>query len=71
MNELISKHFWLVFLFKYFEFIHSDLLSILINVKKNQFFLQEHPWIKKYEHEPVDIAGWVCSTMNLPPSTPN
>lgn len=44
-------------------------------IKSNDFpfFLipQEHPWILKYEHEPVDIAGWVCSTMNLPPSTPN
>ncbi|XP_031625618.1 dual specificity mitogen-activated protein kinase kinase dSOR1-like [Contarinia nasturtii] len=33
--------------------------------------LLEHPWIEKYENEHVDVAGWVCSTMNLPPSTPN
>ncbi|XP_031635053.1 dual specificity mitogen-activated protein kinase kinase dSOR1-like [Contarinia nasturtii] len=33
--------------------------------------LLEHPWIEKYENEYVDVAGWVCGTMNLPPSTPN
>lgn len=35
----------------------------------DKFYLQSHPWIKKAEVEDVDIAGWVCSTMNLP-STP-
>lgn len=33
--------------------------------------LMVHPWIKRAEIENADIAGWVCSTMNLPPSTPN
>ncbi|GAB0092889.1 Dual specificity mitogen-activated protein kinase kinase dSOR1 [Sergentomyia squamirostris] len=31
--------------------------------------LMKHPWIRN-EHEDVDIAGWVCKTMDLPPSTP-
>ncbi|XP_059614578.1 dual specificity mitogen-activated protein kinase kinase dSOR1 [Phlebotomus argentipes] len=31
--------------------------------------LMNHPWIKN-EREDVDIAGWVCKTMDLPPSTP-
>lgn len=33
--------------------------------------LINHPWIQKWENEDVDIAGWVCRTMDLPPSTPN
>lgn len=34
--------------------------------------LQNHEWIKKAESENVDIAGWVCKTMELqPPGTPN
>uniref|UniRef100_A0A1B0ADL2 Protein kinase domain-containing protein n=1 Tax=Glossina pallidipes TaxID=7398 RepID=A0A1B0ADL2_GLOPL len=32
--------------------------------------LLNHPWICKAEGEEVDIAGWVCKTMDLPPSTP-
>lgn len=32
--------------------------------------LINHPWIRKSETEDVDIAGWVCRTMDLPPSTP-
>lgn len=32
--------------------------------------LQSHPWIRKAEVEEVDISGWVCKTMDLPPSTP-
>lgn len=32
--------------------------------------LLNHPWIRKAEVEEVDIAGWVCKTMDLPPSTP-
>lgn len=32
--------------------------------------LSNHAWIKKWESENVDIAGWVCKTMDLPPSTP-
>uniref|UniRef100_A0A1A9WL63 mitogen-activated protein kinase kinase n=1 Tax=Glossina brevipalpis TaxID=37001 RepID=A0A1A9WL63_9MUSC len=32
--------------------------------------LLTHPWICKAEEEEVDIAGWVCKTMDLPPSTP-
>ena len=32
--------------------------------------LSAHPWIVKCEAEEVDIAGWVCRTMDLPPSTP-
>ncbi|TMW42642.1 hypothetical protein DOY81_012280 [Sarcophaga bullata] len=31
---------------------------------------KKHPWIRKAEVEEVDIAGWVCKTMDLPPSTP-
>lgn len=34
--------------------------------------LMNHEWIKKAESENVDIAGWVCKTMELqPPGTPN
>ncbi|XP_014088371.1 dual specificity mitogen-activated protein kinase kinase dSOR1 isoform X1 [Bactrocera oleae] len=32
--------------------------------------LLSHAWIRKAEIEEVDIAGWVCKTMDLPPSTP-
>uniref|UniRef100_A0A0K8TLS1 mitogen-activated protein kinase kinase n=1 Tax=Tabanus bromius TaxID=304241 RepID=A0A0K8TLS1_TABBR len=32
--------------------------------------LLSHPWIRRSETEEVDIAGWVCKTMDLPPSTP-
>ncbi|KAH8397818.1 hypothetical protein KR222_002768 [Zaprionus bogoriensis] len=32
--------------------------------------LLSHPWIRKAEVEDVDISGWVCKTMDLPPSTP-
>lgn len=32
--------------------------------------LLTHPWIQTSETEEVDIAGWVCKTMDLPPSTP-
>ncbi|KAL6252046.1 hypothetical protein P5V15_002174 [Pogonomyrmex californicus] len=32
--------------------------------------LMNHEWIKKAELENVDLAGWVCRTMNLQPSTP-
>uniref|UniRef100_A0AB40DP36 mitogen-activated protein kinase kinase n=1 Tax=Drosophila mojavensis mojavensis TaxID=377586 RepID=A0AB40DP36_DROMO len=32
--------------------------------------LLSHPWIRKAEAEDVDISGWVCKTMDLPPSTP-
>ncbi|XP_011707624.1 PREDICTED: dual specificity mitogen-activated protein kinase kinase dSOR1 [Wasmannia auropunctata] len=32
--------------------------------------LTNHEWIKKAESENVDLAGWVCRTMNLEPSTP-
>ncbi|XP_037915364.1 dual specificity mitogen-activated protein kinase kinase dSOR1 isoform X3 [Hermetia illucens] len=32
--------------------------------------LLNHAWIRKWEIEDVDIAGWVCKTMDLPPSTP-
>lgn len=32
--------------------------------------LLNHAWIRKAEVEEVDIAGWVCKTMDLPPSTP-
>lgn len=28
---------------------------------------QNHPWIKKSETEDVDIAGWVCKTMEITP----
>ncbi|NP_001036922.1 MAP kinse-ERK kinase [Bombyx mori] len=33
--------------------------------------LMNHEWIRKAEAEKVDIAGWVCKTMDLMPSTPN
>ncbi|XP_052870086.1 dual specificity mitogen-activated protein kinase kinase dSOR1 [Anopheles bellator] len=32
--------------------------------------LMNHDWIKNIETEDVDIAGWVCRTMDLAPSTP-
>ncbi|XP_015608031.1 dual specificity mitogen-activated protein kinase kinase dSOR1 isoform X1 [Cephus cinctus] len=32
--------------------------------------LMNHEWIKKAELENVDIAGWVCRTMDLQPTTP-
>lgn len=32
--------------------------------------LQNHEWIKRAERENVDIAGWVCKTMDITPSTP-
>ncbi|KAG0729350.1 Dual specificity mitogen-activated protein kinase kinase dSOR1 [Chionoecetes opilio] len=32
--------------------------------------LQNHEWIKNAVHEDVDIAGWVCKTMDITPSTP-
>ncbi|XP_032594323.1 dual specificity mitogen-activated protein kinase kinase dSOR1 isoform X2 [Drosophila grimshawi] len=32
--------------------------------------LLSHAWIRKAEVEDVDISGWVCKTMDLPPSTP-
>ncbi|XP_055297520.1 dual specificity mitogen-activated protein kinase kinase dSOR1-like [Sitodiplosis mosellana] len=35
------------------------------NERANLQTLLEHPWIKKYEQEYVDIVGWVCSTMNF------
>jgi len=31
---------------------------------------QNHEWIRKAESENVDLAGWVCRTMDLEPSTP-
>ncbi|KAH9632973.1 hypothetical protein HF086_003015 [Spodoptera exigua] len=33
--------------------------------------LMNHEWIRKADAEKVDIAGWVCKTMDLMPSTPN
>lgn len=32
--------------------------------------LMNHEWIKKAEQERVDIASWVCQTMDLKPTTP-
>ncbi|XP_023248490.1 dual specificity mitogen-activated protein kinase kinase dSOR1 isoform X1 [Copidosoma floridanum] len=32
--------------------------------------LMNHEWIKKAESENVDIAGWVCRTMDIQPTTP-
>ncbi|KAG8236288.1 hypothetical protein J437_LFUL016068 [Ladona fulva] len=32
--------------------------------------LMNDEWVKKSEMEMVDIAGWVCKTMDLQPSTP-
>lgn len=32
--------------------------------------LMNHEWIRKSENENVDIAGWVCKTMGLTPTTP-
>lgn len=53
--------------------IHFGHFSMVVSFKiiLNLFKIKDHPWIKKYENENVDIAGWVCSTMNLPPATPN
>jgi mitogen-activated protein kinase kinase 1 len=33
-------------------------------------FPQNHEWVKKADLENVDIAGWVCRTMELLPATP-
>lgn len=32
--------------------------------------LLNHPWMVRSQDEKVDISGWVCRTMDLPPSTP-
>lgn len=32
--------------------------------------LMNHEWLRKCEKEEVDIAGWVCRTMGLQPTTP-
>jgi len=32
--------------------------------------LMNHQWIQNSQSEDVDIAGWVCKTMDLAPSTP-
>ncbi|KAL1139314.1 hypothetical protein AAG570_006300 [Ranatra chinensis] len=32
--------------------------------------LMNHEWVRKAESEQVDIAGWVCKTMGLTPTTP-
>ncbi|XP_069695827.1 dual specificity mitogen-activated protein kinase kinase dSOR1 isoform X2 [Periplaneta americana] len=32
--------------------------------------LMNHEWVRKAECEDVDIAGWVCKTMDLLPTTP-
>ncbi|XP_067009368.1 dual specificity mitogen-activated protein kinase kinase dSOR1 isoform X2 [Anabrus simplex] len=32
--------------------------------------LMNHEWVRKAESENVDIAGWVCKTMDLMPTTP-
>ncbi|XP_075218147.1 mitogen-activated protein kinase kinase 1 isoform X3 [Lycorma delicatula] len=32
--------------------------------------LMNHEWIRRAESEDVDIAGWVCRTMGLTPTTP-
>ncbi|XP_022908228.1 dual specificity mitogen-activated protein kinase kinase dSOR1 [Onthophagus taurus] len=33
--------------------------------------LMNHAWIRRAEQEDVDIAGWVCKTMELQPNTSN
>ncbi|BES94673.1 protein kinase kinase [Nesidiocoris tenuis] len=32
--------------------------------------LMNHEWIRKADNDKVDIAGWVCKTMGLTPTTP-
>lgn len=32
--------------------------------------LQNHPYVRRWDQEKVDFAGWVCTTMGLDPSTP-
>ncbi|KAK7602525.1 hypothetical protein V9T40_008114 [Parthenolecanium corni] len=32
--------------------------------------LMNHEWIRRAEAQPADIAGWVCRTMGLTPTTP-
>lgn len=48
------------------------LLFLLLLIKNSSLHChcQSHPWIRKAEAEDVDISGWVCKTMDLPPSTP-
>lgn len=42
----------------------------LVHISFSFKFKQNHDWIKNIEQEDVDIAGWVCKTMDLLPSTP-
>jgi len=32
--------------------------------------LMGHEWVKKWDSENVEIAGWVCKIIDLPPTTP-
>lgn len=58
----------------------ADLKTLIVSNRWNTFFTsfrftsisfaQNHDWIKNIEQEDVDIAGWVCKTMDLLPSTP-
>ncbi|XP_008217851.1 dual specificity mitogen-activated protein kinase kinase dSOR1 isoform X2 [Nasonia vitripennis] len=58
--------------------IFSDAFTDFVNrcLKKNPAeradlkTLINHEWIKKAESENVDIAGWVCRTMDIQPTTP-
>ncbi|KAL7296267.1 hypothetical protein TKK_0010503 [Trichogramma kaykai] len=58
--------------------IFSDSFTDFVNrcLKKNPTeradlkTLMNHEWIKKAESENVDIAGWVCRTMEIQPTTP-
>ncbi|XP_058794532.1 dual specificity mitogen-activated protein kinase kinase dSOR1 isoform X2 [Phymastichus coffea] len=58
--------------------IFSDEFTDFVNrcLKKNPAeradlkTLMNHDWIKKAESENVDIAGWVCRTMEIQPTTP-
>ncbi|XP_011504586.1 PREDICTED: dual specificity mitogen-activated protein kinase kinase dSOR1 [Ceratosolen solmsi marchali] len=58
--------------------IFSDNFTDFVNrcLKKNPAeradlkTLINHEWIKKAESENVDIAGWVCRTMDIQPTTP-
>lgn len=60
----------------------ADLKTLMVNILtclyakvSLQFsscnFFQNHDWIKKADSEDVDIAGWVCKTMNLQPNSSN
>lgn len=51
--------------------VSSDYCVLMLEVTFDYWkILQNHEWMKTAEKEKVDIAGWVCRTMELCPTTP-